>query len=605
MSKFKVFDSGSIVEAQEKPSKANYVNISGVYYPRSSPYVQKINGRYYRTNSPLITIDYRGNFILKSEAVEFIAVSSSVKVKMYAHQTEPMCETEEGMYPLAGCITVDGKKYKASSKLIVQLEDGTFCLASKAVKLSQRFYGDNYSEKPNAIVTFDGETIKNRDAMEFLDPKDGNRKIAHKNQIITGCRVLDAAKILSSEDPSAALVSAIDFIDSLSGRFAVNSYVSNALIISNGNYWEEMNIPNKSNMVILCPKTHSDEMSNVAKDVVRKMLKSKIDKIKESCMYDAIDEEENTAEIINFDYGRMPGGKVFGDYRKSTTSTSFNNTGGMGMTFGVEIETSHGKLNNSELSRASVALVGDGSIGAGEYVTGVLHGDSGIDSLSASLSVIKESCFIDNRCSTHVHIGAGTEKCMPSVKSAADNDVTILAALVKLGTILEDELFSMCSPARHPAKKHCASIKKYKDINEQNMRSYLAEFVHGDQHIDLNKGIGRELNRWVSSRYKWLNLVHMLSASRQATVEFRIWDATLSAKKARYYVLISMAITKYAGLNALEILAGNKDKVTLDEVFSSVIDESTSSELSSWVEMRKDKFAGARAKQEESETSSF
>lgn len=578
---FKVYENGSIKESQTEPSKSSFVKIGGVYYDRASSAITKVNGRFYRINSPLIVFDYRGEFILKKEAFEFKSQTrKGTSVTMYCHNSEKKVETNEGSFPEIACIKIKGEYYPLNSKQITRTYGGEMHLISDCEKLDEQLYGSE-AYAPKSYCEIDELSSK------FVLKSDIKRALSNSNGLVNThkSRVVGSVYLLSG----IKLTGVKDFLNDITKQKPV--FITGAVSISKS----FLDFKGRTFYGI---KSEEAEMDKIIKEAKKEIMKEKIKLIKDSCQYEAIDEEENTAEIIDFDYGRMPGGRVFGDYRKVDTDTeNFSLTGGISFSFGVEIETSHGKVPAEQLKSANLALIGDGSIGAGEYVTGVLAGDSGMNSLSRAMEVVRENCYIDNRCSTHVHIGAGVDASFPANKSYSEKTLEFLGALVKLGTLIEDELFSMCSPARHPSKKYCQSIKKYAGINSNNLVSYLCDFAHGNQYSGgIKEAIKRELNRWTSSRYKWLNLVHMLSASRQSTVEFRIWDATMSYKKSRYYTLISMAITKFALANSKEILSTSGYSVLLADIMRSCLDSQTASEVNSWIELRKEKFAPLRNK---------
>lgn len=104
-------------------------------------------------------------------------------------------------------------------------------------------------------------------------------------------------------------------------------------------------------------------------------------------------------------------------------------------TFGVEIETSGGNLGSlSHYLNAN--CVRDGSIAAGEYITGPLFGDSGFAELRKLCYVLSKRTVVDRSCGVHVHLG--------NVSFSKD----MLVYLLYLAYSIQDEIYSIMPESR-------------------------------------------------------------------------------------------------------------------------------------------------------------
>jgi len=217
-------------------------------------------------------------------------------------------------------------------------------------------------------------------------------------------------------------------------------------------------------------------------------------------------------------------------------SPTFSISNGMMYTFGVEIETHRGYLDYwDDLNLSSVY---DGSISGNEYVTGVLKGDYGFNHLKKICNRINESGHeINSKCGVHVHIGGEFNR-----------RFTIM--LLRLCYHLQDDIYRMMPPSR-VANTYCKPIPTWaSEINFQNFREILGRYIYGGNEEDNlldkhhNKKVG--MNRYESTRYKWVNINNFSTASGKPTVEFRIHGASTNYEKLRNWTLICMSIVRYA-----------------------------------------------------------
>jgi hypothetical protein len=280
--------------------------------------------------------------------------------------------------------------------------------------------------------------------------------------------------------------------------------------------------------------------------------------------------DENNAKVVDCTYERPRGGHIISDFRASKqNSITFKAFGGMRYHFGVEIETCTGLLNNEMLKKARLALISDGTISAGEYATGVLHGDLGYRNLQTIMKYISENTFVDDSGAIHVHLSGAKFNRMFSVYS------------IMLGVQLEKEMFQIQPRSKHPVKKHCSGIaqcygadpnyddeiwsKSYAKIDEKNWRHYLGDYVFNHPFSNsINSNV--ELGKWTEGRYKWLNLVNCNSLGRFETIEFRSFASTTSFDKVYNNVLLSMAFVWFVENRRTRIKQGG---VTLSEIVTS------------------------------------
>lgn len=303
--------------------------------------------------------------------------------------------------------------------------------------------------------------------------------------------------------------------------------------------------------------------------------------------------------FTNAGIGNQGGDYVYFNKKKSNhIGNTFESTGGVDYTFGVEIETEKGVTPYEVVRSLGVDAVGDRSIGSLEYVTGVLAGDSGMAHLDKIVDAISDYAIVSDTCGIHVHIGGHKLAGQPNF----DRRFSVLS--VMLGCQIEKELFSLLPPNRRDrtnsnGQSYCASILDYSDINLRSWKKKLFNYVMGRNPEDssesfksLDEGISSRhvVGRWASSRYKWLNLVNCLtdnSGRRNGggfqTIEFRAFNGTLNKDDVRAFVLISLAFTRYVEVAEDRIVAG---KSSLMDVLS-ILNKESFNFMSRWVSNRR------------------
>lgn len=269
-----------------------------------------------------------------------------------------------------------------------------------------------------------------------------------------------------------------------------------------------------------------------------------------------------------------------------TSSPTFRVFEGKKHTFGLEIETSNGFVPDHLYSDLNVSCVYDGSLKdddgvarGGEYVTGVLTGDAGVNQVKKLMNTLVETnCEVNNKCSVHVHVGS------------AKFTKTELVAMYMLGVSLEEEIFSMF-PRSRAENVYCRKLGRIlsNDMIENlaNFKSYTKEEFEkiidyifdlrlfpyvksGNDHLNTAKTLAnssvvkpsRNENKKSghpggnkcgydknAQRYSWLNFVTCLynnKGEEAKTLEFRVHNGTLNFKKVLAWLKICVAFTWFA-----------------------------------------------------------
>ena len=150
--------------------------------------------------------------------------------------------------------------------------------------------------------------------------------------------------------------------------------------------------------------------------------------------------------------------------RWGTDSPTFTISNGMQYTFGVEMETDSGYLENDVWNTLNLSGVYDGSINGTEYVTGVLKGDYGFNHLNKICKELSIDHQLRQNCGVHVHIG-GT----------FNRRFTIM--LLRLCYHLQDDIYRMMPPSR-VTNTYCKPIPTWaSEVNFQNFRKLLCRYI--------------------------------------------------------------------------------------------------------------------------------
>lgn len=323
--------------------------------------------------------------------------------------------------------------------------------------------------------------------------------------------------------------------------------------------------------------------------------------------YSDKDPRENTAKFFNIireNFGGKQNIYTPEKYPSPIMSTSFKQTGGLKYSYGVELETSQGLVPSNVLEELNLMACGDRSIGAGEYVTPPMMGDSGINRLKAMCEALTTHTLVDDRCAVHVHVGTLS----PDNKAASPSfNKSFFVNAIRLGTLLEPEIYAAMPPSRATTLYHCHSIMRWKDINHKNYGEYMGAYLFGERENWLEptaacpvklfnfakfrlgedgRNTGARLGHWPDGRYKWLNLLPSYLSTGHKTIEFRIFAATTLFEKVYPAVMLSLAFTHVVD-NATKLI---KPGVTLADIFNAAFDKQTAAQIIEFYEQRKKKF---------------
>jgi len=238
-------------------------------------------------------------------------------------------------------------------------------------------------------------------------------------------------------------------------------------------------------------------------------------------------------------------------------------------TFGVELETCRGRLESDDVKNLNVKAVHDGSLReedgstpGGEYVTGILYGDSGFTQLHELCRTLTNKCEINNKCGVHVHIG--------SIKWNRE-DVVYSYILAEL---IENDLFSMLPKSRRE-NSYCRKLtpltldrlnylRNAPNATEYNMKiNEIYNMIHAevagskdldgpDANINKNrqhpKGAKCNYDK-TAQRYCLLNYVTLMFDTKgipnSHTLEFRPMSATLNYTKVKNWIKICVAFVYF------------------------------------------------------------
>ena len=243
-------------------------------------------------------------------------------------------------------------------------------------------------------------------------------------------------------------------------------------------------------------------------------------------------------------------------YKPNPTFIQLTKTSGMDYTFGVELET----CSSSEVYNGSHNLkaVYDGSVSGHEFVTGVLQGNKGVDELKSICNHLSGcDARVDRTCGVHVHIGNATFNRRFSIM------------LLKLCLHIQDDIYSIL-PESRLTNEYCKRLpaEQVERLDFHNYRKVLGTIIANcDINKDYNKKKAHPGGRYHSQRYYWVNISNYSTSSGTSTVEFRPHSGSLDFNKIYKWLLICMAIVKFAENQQRRIWMSYMTKpITLHEV---------------------------------------
>ena len=262
-------------------------------------------------------------------------------------------------------------------------------------------------------------------------------------------------------------------------------------------------------------------------------------------------------------------------------ASHFRNTGLSEYTFGVEFETTAGRLSDRLNSELGLVPVRDGSVAGLEYATVPYQGVAGFNTITKVCDELTKRTRTDSNCSLHVHVG-GIPRTME-----------YLTALFKVLCLVEKEMYGMFPSYKEnnrgyknknytkPLPKLPIFQKLDRIINSNNIKenfSYIFEYLSGGQNFSNNyrslddvKGHPSDPNgtrKWsISGRYHWVNLIPIIFGNKK-TVEFRVHTSTMDKNKVRPYIMLCMGILDYVKHNQEVILSSRIGSLALDNLIS-------------------------------------
>ena len=299
---------------------------------------------------------------------------------------------------------------------------------------------------------------------------------------------------------------------------------------------------------------------------------------------------------------------------------SYLTTNGLEYTFGVEFETCNGTVAPWVWDHYNVNIIceRDGSVKGGEYITGVLKGDSGFLELYKISKVLRERCEFDSTCGMHVHVG----------NAIFNSNFIVVAYLFAIK--IQDSLFEYFPKSRRN-NVMCSKLPVYPQVQNyiddlgyycgcKAAYEFLFEKLANGRKLgaQVNKSLphpgGRYTDRYSRGngeitndllRYKWFNLIttafdtrgvgkqkprkDVLNNGISHTLEFRNHHATFDYLSTSYWVLICMAMTSYIENNAKDII--QKETLCIHDVLKSVYNENKARNISNYLNDNKTLFA--------------
>lgn len=276
---------------------------------------------------------------------------------------------------------------------------------------------------------------------------------------------------------------------------------------------------------------------------------------------------------------------------------------GINYSFGIELEVSRGFLPEWKAYHKllNVMCVRDGSLnggeGGGEYVTGVLTGDTGFNQLQELCLELSKRTKVNNSCGMHLHIG----------NINFTNQFLVNSYVLAL--LLEDEIFSLLPDSRRN-NRYCKRLKKFKfrvalnnsknniELEEDynTLFRYIAVEKVNNPTFEYNKNSQHPMGAKCgyshdTPRYCWLNYVPAVFNTRNSieskTIEIRNHSGTTNFTKTKNWTLLFMAFCKFTE-EYPELI---KEGITIEDIINKVLPKKAKS-LMIYFNTRKKLFNG-------------
>ena len=312
-------------------------------------------------------------------------------------------------------------------------------------------------------------------------------------------------------------------------------------------------------------------------------------------------DENKMLSFVSNDYAQRGGGQVIANGKVAPSiGNTFYRTAGLKYTFGIELETSAGRLTMDDLYMSNSSMEGDRTIQAYEYVSNILAGDAGLVKAERLADAISRRAAIGDENGLHIHIG-GYDKYKKLWTPMFNRMFSINA--IKLAAQIEDEMMALIHPKRR-TQRYLKSVKPWQNIDGNNWRDVLGDFVfagsndifrpeeHYETHtLDEKHNTTFNISRWAKTKHKWMNLNHCNAASHVNTIEFRLFGATGHPNRIRNFIILSMAIVWFIENKQRLIWQGG---VTLQTILEHALARSPRKtalrEMLQFINTRKEKF---------------
>lgn len=245
------------------------------------------------------------------------------------------------------------------------------------------------------------------------------------------------------------------------------------------------------------------------------------------------------------------------------------------ITFGLEFETCNGGMPKWLCNSLGVIICRDGSIKdrdgnyPPEYVTIKLKGAKGLQTIRNLCKELQVRSDIDIKCSLHVHIGG------------FEVSRLFLVSLYNLCYKIQDDVFQMFPfykikwEHKGGDKNYCRKLQEVLSFyNSSNLNDYINE-SYQDLYMFLSNGASFDSDhnrstrknpfgeaKWnIKTRYYWVNFVNLFFGKRD-TIEFRLHTPTLNSDKAINWLLMCVAIVKFAQSNVRDCITEKEVRFT-------------------------------------------
>lgn len=252
--------------------------------------------------------------------------------------------------------------------------------------------------------------------------------------------------------------------------------------------------------------------------------------------------------------------------------------------FGLEFETSAGKISQDSCFNLGLIPLRDGSISGIEYTTVPMKGAEGFNLLLNQIKLLQNNASFDKDCSLHLHLGGYPVE----TKS--------IWALYKLLVIIEPQI-ARIMPAfafntgrfKSKGKDYCTKLRKVSSFEEyytycsgDRMRfDGCLAYPHPMDEEDRAK--------WnIHARYVWANLINMLFKKQGKTVEFRIHAPSFNVQKIINWMFICSGILQYAQKKKDTLLKASMSSyaITLEDIMSNIYSPRISKQLIGYIRYR-------------------